>query len=101
MPTFGSSFGIDPTFRVLDDQETRAAFQGVLKDASIARKLAREKSVNSDAYYAPHIGFQAKERTRLLQQLQSAFDLDRLFAVYQPQIDMVTKRNPARFLGLK
>ncbi|MBT9538398.1 EAL domain-containing protein [Thiobacillus sp.] len=66
--------------------------QGVLKDASIARKLAREKSVNSDAYYAPHIGFQAKERTRLLQQLQGAFDLDRLFAVYQPQIDMVTRR---------
>jgi diguanylate cyclase (GGDEF)-like protein len=66
--------------------------QGVLKDASIARKLAREKCVNSDAYYSPHIGFQARERTRLLQQLQSAFDHDRLFTVYQPQIDVSTHR---------
>lgn len=60
----------------------------VLKDASIARKLAREVGVNSDAYYSPEIGFQARERTRLLQQLKSAFDHDRLFAVFQPQIDL-------------
>lgn len=64
--------------------------QSVLKDASIARKLAREKGINSDAYYTPSIGFLAKERTYLLQQLHGAFAQDRLFSVYQPQVDLET-----------
>ena len=64
--------------------------QAVLKDASMARKLARENGVNSDAVYSQSVGFQAKERTRLLQQLQGAFDHDRLFPVYQPQVDLAT-----------
>jgi diguanylate cyclase (GGDEF)-like protein len=64
----------------------------VLKDASIARKLAHEKGVNSDACYSPHIGALAKARTHLLQQLQSAFQGDQLYPVFQPQINLVDGR---------
>lgn len=60
----------------------------VLKDASIARKLAREKGINNDVYYYPYIGFQAKERTHLMQHLHGAFEHNRLFAAYQPQVDL-------------
>jgi diguanylate cyclase len=62
----------------------------VLKDANIARKLAREQGINKDGFYSPEIGYEAKERTELLQQLQGAFDHERLFPVYQPQVDMRT-----------
>jgi diguanylate cyclase (GGDEF)-like protein len=66
--------------------------QVVLKDASIARKLAREFGINSDALFTPDIGFKAKERTHLLQNLQSAFDHERLFPVFQPQVELKSGR---------
>ncbi|MFM9912293.1 MAG: EAL domain-containing protein [Methylophilaceae bacterium] len=65
------------------------AGQIVLKDASIARKLARAKGINNDVRYSPFLGVQAKERTHMLQQLHGAFDHNRLFPVYQPQINIV------------
>ncbi len=64
----------------------------VLKDANITRKIAREFGVNSDAYFTPDMGFKAKERTHLLQQLQGAFEHDRLFPVFQPQVELDSGR---------
>lgn len=86
----------------IDDMEYAVAFstgvvclkdsdndgQAVLKDANIARKLAREAGNNKDAIYSPDIGFRAKERTELLQQLQLAFTHNRLFPVFQPQVNI-------------
>jgi EAL domain-containing protein (putative c-di-GMP-specific phosphodiesterase class I) len=66
--------------------------QSVIKDATIARKQAREKGVNSDAYYSPNLGLQAKERTHLLQQLQNAFEHEQLFPVFQPQVRLADGR---------
>ncbi|GAB6141530.1 EAL domain-containing protein [Methylosoma difficile] len=60
----------------------------VLKDASIARKLARQQGINSDAYYQPEMGLRAKQRTQLLQSLQEGFQKGQLFPAFQPQFDM-------------
>ena len=64
----------------------------VLKDATITRKMAREFGTNSDVYFTPDMGFKAKERTHLLQQLQGAFEHDRLFPVFQPQVELDSGR---------
>ena len=66
--------------------------QSVLKNASIARKLAKESGLNSDAYYTNDIGFKAKERTHLLHKLLIDFEQGLLCPLFQPQINMYTKR---------
>lgn len=66
--------------------------QAVLKDAGIARKMARASGVNSDAHYSNDIGIKTKARTELLRQLQLAYDQKQIVAFYQPQVDMRTKK---------
>ena len=60
----------------------------VLKDASITRKLGRERGLNQDAIFSPLVSDQARERTQLLHRLQEAFERDQLFTVFQPQVDL-------------
>lgn len=64
--------------------------QSVLKDASIARKLAKQSGINSDAIYSLNISKKAKEQTQLLRELQAAFEQGLLFPMYQPQVNMKT-----------
>jgi len=63
-----------------------------LKDAAIARKLAKAEGVDHDVVFSPQIGVEARERTRLLHELRRAFDRERLFPMFQPQIDIATGR---------
>ena len=61
-----------------------------LKDAAIARKLAKRRGINMDSSFSPHLGTEARERTRLLHQLKGAFDDEHLFPMFQPQVDLQT-----------
>jgi diguanylate cyclase (GGDEF)-like protein len=62
----------------------------VLKDASIALKRAKESGQGRDAYYSAEVGIATRERTRLLHGLHRAFDHERLFVMYQPQVSFAT-----------
>ena len=62
----------------------------LLKDASIALKRAKELGQGRSAYYSAEVGVVTRERTRLLHGLQRAFDHERLFVVYQPQVSLLS-----------
>ncbi len=62
----------------------------VLKAANIALNRAKESSRGEHCYYTRDMEFETRNRVCLLQDLRSAFELDRLFVVYQPQVDLQT-----------
>ena len=61
-----------------------------LKDANIALKRAKKSRRGSFVMYSCEMGSDIRERVRLLQSLRSAVESDRLFIVYQPQINLST-----------
>lgn len=92
-------------FSVLDDSMVVTATLGLvrlndvrgggldaLKDANIALKRAKKNRRGSYVLYSPEMGFDIRERVRLLRGLRSAVDNERLFIVYQPQIHLDTGR---------
>lgn len=65
---------------------TAANGHELYKNASIALKRAKESGQSQSEYYSAEVGVLTRERTRLLHGLQSAFNQERLFVVYQPQV---------------
>jgi diguanylate cyclase (GGDEF)-like protein len=63
-----------------------------IKNAYLAVKLARTFGPGRDAVYTKEIGQETRERTHLLHSLHAAFEHDRLFVAYQPQVDLATAR---------
>ncbi|MCK6404887.1 MAG: EAL domain-containing protein [Rhodocyclaceae bacterium] len=61
-----------------------------IKNASLAVKLARTEGPGRDAVYTEEIGLETRERTHLLHSLHAAFQHERLFVAYQPQVDAQT-----------
>ncbi len=59
-----------------------------VKNAYIALKRAKTNGYGQVAFYSPEFAAKTRERARLLQDLRLAFDNNRLFAVYQPQMDL-------------
>ncbi len=70
-----------------------------IKNASLAVKLARTGGPGRDAVYTQEIGQETRERTHLLHSLYAAFQHERLFVAYQPQVDIRT-RKPLGFEAL-
>ena len=73
-------------------QETHGGGADCLKDASIAVKHAKARGQGQIAWFTPAIGHETRERTRLLHALREAYNYDRLFPVYQPQVCLETGR---------
>ncbi|MGQ0710791.1 MAG: putative bifunctional diguanylate cyclase/phosphodiesterase [Rhodoferax sp.] len=76
---------------------TRQLDQGVcgrdaLKDANIALKRAKKNRRGSFVVYSSEMGSDIRERVRLLQNLRAAVESERLFVVYQPQVQLGTQR---------
>lgn len=74
---------------------TRQLDQGIsgrdaLKDANIALKRAKKNRRGSFVVYSTEMGSDIRERVRLLQNLRSAVESERLFVVYQPQVQLAT-----------
>jgi EAL domain-containing protein (putative c-di-GMP-specific phosphodiesterase class I) len=61
-----------------------------LKDANIALKRAKKSRRGSFVMFSAEMGSDIRERVRLLQSLRNAVESERLFIVYQPQIDLVS-----------
>jgi diguanylate cyclase (GGDEF)-like protein len=72
--------------------DTAHAGRDSLKDANIALKRAKKTRRGQHAFFTDEMGAEIRERVRLLQGLRSAVDSDRLFIVYQPQINLGTGR---------
>ncbi|MFZ6820149.1 bifunctional diguanylate cyclase/phosphodiesterase [Undibacterium sp. Ji22W] len=63
-----------------------------LKDTNIALKRAKSHQRASFSYFTLDMGVEIRERVRMMHALRAAFENERLFVVYQPQIDMRTER---------
>ena len=61
-----------------------------LKDTNIALKRAKTHQRGGFEYFTRNMGVEIRERVLLMHALRAAFEHERLFLVYQPQIDMVT-----------
>lgn len=107
----GSSKVVDPVsilamfrtpFVVQDDSMVVTATMGLtrllcdgivgrdaLKDANIALKLAKRNRRGSFVTFSAEMGFDIRERVRLLQALRHAVESERLFVVYQPQVNLI------------
>jgi diguanylate cyclase (GGDEF)-like protein len=62
------------------------------KDASIALKHAKTHQRKGHFYYSHRMGLEIRERVHLMHALRTALELDRLHVVYQPQVDLATRR---------
>lgn len=63
-----------------------------LKDADIALKRAKLLQRSGHFYFSRSMGVDIRERVRLMHALRSALEAKELFVVYQPQIDLLTRR---------
>jgi diguanylate cyclase (GGDEF)-like protein len=63
-----------------------------LKDADIALKRAKMLQRAGHFYFSRNMGVDIRERVRLMHALRSALKDNELFVVYQPQIDLATRR---------
>jgi diguanylate cyclase (GGDEF)-like protein len=61
-----------------------------LKDVGIALKHAKRQLRGRHAEFTPSLGEEARGRARLLASLHEAFAENRLFVVYQPQLDLAS-----------
>lgn len=68
-----------------------------LKDASIALKRSKTMQRGSFTVFTRKMGIEIRERATLMQNLHRAFDSERLFLMYQPQIELES----GRFIGME
>ncbi|CAN5230517.1 EAL domain-containing protein [soil metagenome] len=64
----------------------------VLKDVDIALKRAKLQQRAGHFYFSQSMTEEIRERVRMMYALREAFEQKRLFVVYQPQIDLATRR---------
>ncbi len=74
----------------LDNNQQSGA--DVLKDASIALKRTKGFQRGSFTLFTREMGVEIRERSMLMQHLHKAFDAERLYLMYQPQIELATRR---------
>lgn len=63
-----------------------------LKNATIALKRAKASGLGSYCFYDREMGTEVQERVRLLRNLRSAVQHDRLFLCFQPQVNLADGR---------
>lgn len=63
-----------------------------LKDADIALKRAKLLQRAGHFYFSRSMGVDIRERVRLMHALRTAYEEKELFVVYQPQINLATRR---------
>jgi diguanylate cyclase (GGDEF)-like protein len=69
-------------------QADAASGADLLKDASIALKRAKKDHKGHYVVFSAHLGAEARARAYMLAELRAAFEAERLFLVYQPQLDL-------------
>lgn len=88
----GEEIRVSATASVIDLGDTTDADADVLKDAAIALKQAKLLQRGRAARFSADLSAAARERIRLLTDLRAAFSAERLFLVFQPQVDLISGR---------
>lgn len=73
-------------------KDTQSSGLELLKDASIALKQAKRAARGKAQFFSPDLRAAANDRMRLLNNLRLAFSAECLFVVYQPQVELSTRR---------
>ncbi|HYD82175.1 MAG TPA: EAL domain-containing protein [Paucimonas sp.] len=63
-----------------------------LKDGDIALKRAKLQQRTGHFYFSSRMGVDIRERVRMMYALRAGFEKRELFVVYQPQVDLETRR---------
>ncbi len=63
-----------------------------LKDADIALKRAKSQQRAGHFYFSRSMGVEIRERVRIMHDMRTGFSRGEMFVVYQPQIDLFTRR---------
>ena len=74
------------------DSDSSATGEELLKDASIALKQAKLLHRGRAEYFSADISRTARARIRMLNNLRAAFSAERLFVVFQPQVELASGR---------
>ncbi|MBC7502090.1 MAG: EAL domain-containing protein [Herminiimonas sp.] len=74
----------------LPDHETGGA--DAVKDADIALKRAKLQQRAGHFYFSRNMSVEIRDRVRMMHDLRAAFESQRLFVFYQPQIDLGTRK---------
>ena len=96
---FGIPFSIDgqevqlsATAGLVRLQDYDGAGADALKDGDIALKRAKLQQRTGHFYFSRSMAVDIRERVRMMYALRAAFEARKLFVVYQPQIDLATRR---------
>jgi diguanylate cyclase (GGDEF)-like protein len=88
----GLEIGLSVSFGGVEIRSDCVSGGEAIKMGYSALKRAKQTGHRSVAFYSHEVATEIKERTRLLHGLRSAFDQQRLFLMYQPQVDARTGR---------
>ena len=99
LPLFDTPFSIDgqdvqlsATLGLVRLAEHDGTGADALKDADIALKRAKTQQRAGHFYFSRSMGVEIRERVRMMHALRTGFSKNELFVVYQPQIDLATRR---------
>ncbi|HRK39870.1 MAG TPA: EAL domain-containing protein [Burkholderiaceae bacterium] len=87
----GQPHRISATLGVCHLDDTSSSGADWLKNASIALKQAKRESRGQFVFFSKEMASLARSRAQLLSNLHTAFDQDRLFLAFQPQVDLQTQ----------
>ncbi|MCG2584626.1 bifunctional diguanylate cyclase/phosphodiesterase [Massilia sp. TS11] len=99
LPLFDTPFSIDgqdvqltATMGLVRLAEHDGSGADALKDADIALKRAKSMQRAGHFYFSRSMGVEIRERVRMMHALRNGFAKNELYVVYQPQIDIATRR---------
>ena len=88
----GERLQLSATTGLVRLEDSAAVGSELLLDAQIALKQAKQQHRGSSQYFSPAMGTDARERFKLLKGLRAGFEENRLFVVYQPQVELSNGR---------
>lgn len=88
----GQDVQLSATLGLLRLAEHEGSGADALKDADIALKRAKTQQRAGHFYFSRSMGVEIRERVRMMHALRTAFGQNQLFVMYQPQIDLATRR---------
>ncbi len=87
-PVDGESHTISATIGLAKLSDIDGGGSDAFKAASIALKRAQSSERGRFAYFTREMGIETRARVKLLHELRGAFECDRLFLNYQPQVSL-------------
>ena len=84
--------GVQITLGILRLGDADGSGSDALKDANIALQVAKRQRQSPYCYFSGNMLHDIRERVRLLDELRTAFECEHLHVVYQPQINLVSRK---------